>query len=70
MFTCYHCSKPIKGKVTHYVAPMVSIQLGTDTCKTFHPKCYIKAEDQAHAEFAPLRGNAFNALPAKSLSNA
>lgn len=60
MLTCYHCGKGIKGKVTRYVPPIIAIQLGADFCKSFHPDCYQKAEDEAAHELRTMNGYAFN----------
>lgn len=50
MYTCYRCAKIIKGTVTHHVPPIISIQLGIDFHKTFHPICYERAEEEAKRE--------------------
>lgn len=54
MIACYECGRAIKGEVVHVDPPLFAIQLG-DFCKTFHPKCYEKAETRAEKE---LRVNA------------
>ncbi len=37
---CAKCQKEIKGKTVYHVPPTYLIQLGLDSLKTFHPKCY------------------------------
>lgn len=49
-FTCYHCGKQIAGQVTHTVPANISIMLGIDFPKAWHPACYQKAEDAAAKE--------------------
>jgi hypothetical protein len=50
MYTCYGCSKQIKGKVTITSPPRLLVDLGIDFPKAFHPACYDKAEKQAAKE--------------------
>lgn len=50
MYTCYHCGKGIKGKVTHTNPPNISVLLGIDFPKAFHPACYEKSEAIAARE--------------------
>jgi len=47
MNTCYRCAKTIKGAITHTIPPYISISLGIDFPKAFHPACYVKAENDA-----------------------
>ena len=49
-FTCYHCGKQIAGQVKHTVPPNISIMLGVDFPKAWHPICYQRAEDAAAKE--------------------
>ncbi len=37
---CAKCRKEIKGQTVYHVPPTYLIQLGLDSLKTFHPKCY------------------------------
>ena len=47
MTTCYTCAKLIKGKIVRTSPPIINVQLGIDFPKTYHPKCYEKAEREA-----------------------
>jgi len=49
MLTCYRCAEIIKGKYVRHVPPNVTIQLGLDFEKAFHPKCYENEEGEAAA---------------------
>jgi hypothetical protein len=52
-YVCYECGRGIKrGDVLHYEPPILSIQLGADFPKAFHPKCYTRAEAEAAAALA------------------
>ena len=50
MYTCYHCGKGIKGAITNYVPPNISIALGCDFAKAYHPACYNAVEKAAERE--------------------
>lgn len=52
--TCYHCGKLIRGEVKHTVPANISIMLGLDFPKAWHPGCYKKAEAEAESK---LRSN-------------
>ena len=52
MLTCYRCARPIKGECVHHVPPVLHERLGIDFCKTFHPSCYAKQEEEAGKELA------------------
>ncbi len=41
---CYHCGRTIKGEGICYAPPMLTIRLGVDDLKWYHPACYRKVE--------------------------
>jgi hypothetical protein len=42
---CNRCDKAIKGKQVAHVPPILSVKLGIDYARTFHPACYAKWRD-------------------------
>mgnify|MGYP001209263682 FL=1 len=50
MITCFRCAKIIKGKMVCTNPPVYLIKMGVDFPKSFHPKCYDKAEKEAEKE--------------------
>lgn len=53
--TCYGCGRIIKGTVIKTNPPNISIRLGIDFPKSFHPTCYALSEVEAAKK---LRGSA------------
>jgi len=53
MLTCYHCGKPITKTAVSTNPPLYLIQLGLDFKKSFHPKCYDRAELEATNQLYP-----------------
>lgn len=49
-YACYKCGKQIKGKVIHYMVPILHSRLGIDFDKAFHPACYKEWQAQAGRE--------------------
>jgi len=45
--SCYECGKAIKGKAVHVVPSNLSISLGTDFPRSYHPACYRKLGKEA-----------------------
>jgi hypothetical protein len=50
MIVCFECGKEIKGKMVCTNPPILSLRLGIDFPKSFHPKCYDRAEEKARKE--------------------
>jgi hypothetical protein len=50
MITCYHCGKGIRGNVVHHNPPLYLEQMGLDSPKSYHTRCYEVAEKQACRE--------------------
>jgi hypothetical protein len=46
---CFHCGKEIKGKRISTCPPLFLESLG-DFPKSFHPSCYVRAEQGAARE--------------------
>ena len=65
MITCYRCAKTIKGTVVKHEPPLLSIELGIDSPKSFHPKCYEMAEREACKELR-TNGDCFDCPDWKS----
>ena len=52
---CYVCGKQIKGEAVTTCPPNISIMLGIDFPKSYHPACYAKAEREAEKALFPER---------------
>lgn len=50
MIVCFHCAKPIKGKMTVHQPARYLEALGVDFARSYHPSCYVRAEKQAEKE--------------------
>jgi hypothetical protein len=50
MIACYHCGKGIRGKAVHHVPSNLHIQLGLDSARSYHERCYQISEHNAARE--------------------